>query len=77
MPEASSARVLVVGRPRTLGYLHRRLSVDDVVQNVIGMAAPRIYSVVGFSTQICVPVLRKSSGEVLWTRRYRSLTKLL
>jgi hypothetical protein len=47
-PEASSARVLGVRRPRTMGYLHRRLSLDDVVQNVIGMAAPRTYSVVGF-----------------------------
>ena len=43
-----SAPVSGVRRRRTVG-LHRRLRVDDLVQNVIGVVAPRSYSVVGFS----------------------------
>ena len=51
--------------------------VEDLVQNVIGPAAARTYPVVGFSRKIRVPGLRENSGEVLWTRRYRSSTKLM
>ena len=57
--------------------IRRCSEVEDLVQNVIGMAAARTYPVVGFSRKIRVPVLRENSGEVLWTRRYRSSTKLM
>jgi hypothetical protein len=48
MPEALSAPVSGVRRRRTVG-LYRGLRLDDLVQNVIGVVAPRSYSVVGFS----------------------------
>ena len=72
-----SAPVLGVWCRRTMGCLQRRLCVDDLVQNVIGVVAARTYSVVGFSRPVCVPDLRKNSGEMLWTKRYRSSTTLM